>query len=107
MILLELAIEKRHVSSREVYSHLGYQGALLEFSAFENDSVSIWHPNCSKTPPPVTSNDRNDLKSIIAPVDTEIVQIQSKFGKTLRSVQGSDRTGIQMVRCGQTLFVDR
>ena len=85
VIALQLGPEKKlvRVASKQAVdqstvdsSICVYQGALLEFSAFEDQEVSIWHPN--------RHNSRSF--SIINPIDSETVQIESKFGSVLRAV---------------------
>ena len=83
VITLELDHEKQHVRMTQLSSSGAsgqtqnlQQGALLEFCAFEDEVVSIWHPNRNKR---LSMN-------IINPIDTETVQIESKYGHVLRSV---------------------
>ena len=81
---MDLGYSKEEINTNPEFIFLGQQGALLDFLAFEDSDLQIWHPTRSKTM--MTSSSSSPFTSFIGPVNSEIVQIRSKYGEVSRAV---------------------
>ena len=104
---MDLGYSKEEINTNPEFIFLGQQGALLDFLAFEDSDLQIWHPTRSKT---MMTSSSSPFTSFIGPVNSEIVQIRSKYGEVSRAVSprvkpksyhgfrnGSRRCGFVMV----------
>lgn len=83
VISLDLGYSKEEINTNPEFIFLGQQGALLDFLAFEDSDLQIWHPTRSKT---MMTSSSSPFTSFIGPVNSEIVQIRSKYGEVSRAV---------------------
>ena len=80
---MDLGHSKEEINTNPEFIFLGQQGALLDFLAFEDSDLQIWHPTRSKT---IMTSSSSPFTSFIGPVNSEIVQIRSKYGEVSRAV---------------------